>query len=145
MPMPAQPPTHAEIDLGRVAAMGLELDELADGGDRVELAAVVELADDRGRPASHYVAAIALATDLRIASTAKLELVVCAGNCQRYGALDVIEHAIPRAAAGAIALRAVTCLDRCAHAPACELRGPAGTLVLAPVTTAALDEAIAAL
>ena len=69
----------------------------------------------------------------------------CAGNCQRYGALDVLDHLVPGALAGAIALRPVTCLDRCDLAPACELRGPDGTLVVAPATAAALDEAIAAL
>ena len=130
----------------RLASMGLELEELADGGETVELKQLIELAEDRGRPASHYVAALPLATELRLAGTAPLVLKVCAGTCQRYGALDLIDHLIARAdREPRFALAPVTCLDRCDQAPACELHGGHGQLVLAPATAAALDEAIAAL
>jgi NADH:ubiquinone oxidoreductase subunit E len=44
-----------------------------------------------------------------------------------------------------VAMTPVTCLDRCDHAPAAEVHGASGQLVLAPATTANLDEAIDAL
>ncbi|HSD87198.1 MAG TPA: (2Fe-2S) ferredoxin domain-containing protein [Kofleriaceae bacterium] len=143
--LPTRSPTHEDIDPTRLASMGLELEEIADG-DVVPLPALVELAEDRGRPASHYIAAIPLATELRLAGTAPVTVKVCAGNCQRYGALDLIDHLVDRMIKGAkIAMTPVTCLDRCDHAPACEVHSAAGQLVLAPATTANLDEAIESL
>ena len=122
--------------------MGLEIEEIADG-DTVALPALIELAEDRGRPVSHYLAAIPLATELRVAGSAPLTLKVCAGTCQRYGALDLLDHLAELAMAGTkIALAPVTCLDRCDLAPACEIHGAHGQLVVAPATAATLDEAI---
>ncbi len=130
--------------MSRLSSMGLELEDIANG-DEVSLPALVDLAEDRGRPASHYLAAIPLATELKLAGTAPLEVVVCAGNCQRYGALDLLDHLVEHKAAARFHITPVTCLDRCDQVPACELRGAHGKLVLAPATKASLDEAIASL
>lgn len=122
--------------------MGLELEELAED-DQVPLAALVELAEDRGRPAGHYLAAIPLATELRVAGGAPVTVKVCAGTCQRWGALDVLDHLVARDPRGAaFAIVPVECLDRCEHAPACEVHGAHGQLVIAPATAAALDDAL---
>jgi NADH:ubiquinone oxidoreductase subunit E len=141
--LPTRSPTHEEVPLGRLAAIGLELEEIADG-DEVTLAALIELAEDRGRPASHYLAAIPLATELRLAGAAAAVTVrVCAGTCQRWGALDLLDHLAEQASNGAqLAIAPVSCLDRCDLAPACEIHGAHGQLVLAPATRAALDEAL---
>lgn len=140
--IPTRSPTHEDVDPTRLASMGLEIEEIADG-DTVALPALVELAEDRGRPVSHYLAAIPLATELRLAGNAPLQLKVCAGTCQRWGALDLLDHLAERAGNGArFVLAPVTCLDRCDHAPACEAHGPHGVLVLAPATAGSLDEAI---
>jgi NADH:ubiquinone oxidoreductase subunit E len=141
---PTRSPTHEDIDLTRLSSIGLELEDIADG-DEVPLKALVELAEDRGRPASHYLAAIPLATELRLAGTAALTVKACAGTCQRWGALDLLDHLTDRALAGKLALQPVSCLDRCDQAPAVEIHGAHGQLVLAPATTTALDEALAAL
>jgi NADH:ubiquinone oxidoreductase subunit E len=122
--------------------MGLEIEEIADG-ETVALPALVELAEDRGRPVSHYLAAIPLATELRVAGNAPLTIKVCAGTCQRWGALDILDHLADRVMRGAkVTLAPVTCLDRCDLAPACEVHGPHGQLVVAQATSKALDEAI---
>jgi NADH:ubiquinone oxidoreductase subunit E len=142
---PTRSPTHEDVPLGRLSAMGLELEEIADD-DQVELSALVEVAEDRGRPASHYLAALPLATELRLAATpgAALTVKVCAGTCQRWGSLDVLEHLVDKTRGGdtRFSIVPVECLDRCDHAPACEVHGDHGQLVLAPVTTTALDEAL---
>jgi NADH:ubiquinone oxidoreductase subunit E len=144
---PTRSPTHEDVDMGRLASMGLELEDIADG-DSVALPALVELAEDRGRPPSHYVAAITLATELKIAAASEgndspTELRICAGTCQRWGALDLIDHLVERwQKQPAFRLVPVSCLDRCDLAPACELRGAHGQLVLAPATNALLDEAL---
>ena len=137
--VPTRSPTHEDIEMRRLASMGLELEDIADG-EAVSLAALVELAEDRGRPASHYIAAIPLATELRLAGDRTLKLRVCAGTCQRYGALDLIDGLVD--ARLAADLVPVSCLDRCDNAPACELHGDHGQLVLAPATVSSVREAI---
>lgn len=149
--LPTRSPTHDDVPLARLAAIGLELEDIADG-DSVTLPALVELAEDRGRPASHYLAAIPLATELRLAPAGRLTVRVCAGTCQRWGALDVLDHLAAqlaghlagagRAAPPPFALAPVSCLDRCDQAPACEIHGAHGRLVVAPATPAALDDAL---
>ncbi|HEX2684989.1 MAG TPA: hypothetical protein VHN14_00140 [Kofleriaceae bacterium] len=142
--LPTQSPTHEEVPPGRLSAMGLEVEEIAQG-EEIALPALIELAEDRGRPPSHYLAAVALATELRVASTAPITVRVCAGTCQCWGALDLLDHLAERAAAGGFAIAPVSCLDRCDQAPACEIQGAHGTLLLAPATKTGLDEALAEL
>jgi NADH:ubiquinone oxidoreductase subunit E len=136
--LPTRSPTHEDVPLARLSAMGLELEEIADG-ETVELGKLVELAEDRGRPAGHYLAAVALATELRVAPSGTPAIRVCAGTCQRYGALELLDHL---AARGDVTIAPVSCLDRCDQAPACEVDSPDGKLVLAPATPTSLDEAI---
>jgi NADH:ubiquinone oxidoreductase subunit E len=147
--LPTRSPTHEDVPLGRLASMGLEIEDIADG-DTVALPALIELAEDRGRPVSHYLAAIPLATELRVAGDAPLTVRVCAGTCQRWGALDLLDHLVDRLrgagpATPAFAIAPVSCLDRCDLAPACEINGEHGQLVIAPATRPRLDEALAAL
>jgi NADH:ubiquinone oxidoreductase subunit E len=142
--LPTRSPTHEEVEIPRMASMGLELEDIA-VDEEIPLPALVELAEDRGRPASHYLAAIPLATELRLGGTAPLTLKVCAGNCQRYGALDLLDHLVEHKQRDAFHITPVTCLDRCDQAPACELDGAHGKLVLAPATKTSIDEALASL
>jgi NADH:ubiquinone oxidoreductase subunit E len=140
--VPTRSPTHEDVPMARLASMGLELDEIAEEGE-VTLPALVELAEDRGRPPSHYLAALPLATELALRANAGVEVRVCAGNCQRYGALDLLDHLVERATAGgSLSIRPVECLDHCDSAPACELHGAHGKLVIAPATASAIDEAL---
>jgi NADH:ubiquinone oxidoreductase subunit E len=139
--LPVRSPTHADVEPSRLASMGLELEEIADG-ETVALPALIELAEDRGRPASHYLAAIPLATELRLEAPARVVVRVCAGTCQRYGTLDLLDHLARGAGPGRFSIAPVACLDRCDQAPACEVHGEHGRLVLAPATAASLDEAL---
>jgi NADH:ubiquinone oxidoreductase subunit E len=138
--IPTRSVTHEEVDPARLASMGLELEDIADG-ETIALPDLIELAEDRGRPASHYLAAIPLATELKLAGDAALTVKVCAGNCQRWGALDLLDHLVGKN----VTIAPVSCLDRCDHAPAVEVHGAHGQLVLAPATTASLDEALGSL
>ncbi|MEO8844170.1 MAG: hypothetical protein ABI591_03035 [Kofleriaceae bacterium] len=141
MKTPTRSPTHADVDLSRLSAMGLEIEDIAHDGE-VDLPSLVILAEDRGRPVSHYLAAIPLTDDLHVAGEGAV-LKICAGSCQQWGALDLLEHAVERWQQRAhFKLVPVACLDRCDQAPACELHGDHGQLVLAPATAAALDEAL---
>jgi NADH:ubiquinone oxidoreductase subunit E len=150
--LPTRSPTHEDVPIGRLSSMGLEIEEIGDG-EEVALPALIELAEDRGRPVSHYLAAIPLATELRLAPAAAITVRVCAGTCQRWGALDLLDHLVDRLtarltarpASSAFAIAPVSCLDRCDLAPACEIHGDHGQLVVAPATRARLDEALDAL
>jgi NADH:ubiquinone oxidoreductase subunit E len=139
---PTRSPTHEDIELRRLASMGLELEEIAED-EQVNVKALAELAEDRGRPASHYLAAIPLATELKVATSAGPTVRVCAGTCQRYGSLDLLDHLVERhLRSQSFTITPVECLDRCDQAPAVEVHSPAGNLVLAPATPATLDEAL---
>ncbi|MBA3454296.1 MAG: (2Fe-2S) ferredoxin domain-containing protein, partial [Deltaproteobacteria bacterium] len=82
-------------------------------------------------------------TDLRIGPEAATSVRVCVGTCQRYGALDMLDHLVERwRKAKGFVIAPVSCLDQCDLAPACEIHGAHGKLVIAPTTTAALDEAL---
>jgi hypothetical protein len=152
MPSPNRSPTHEDVPPAVLAKLALDLDEAVDenGGAPLPHATLVDLAGDRGKPVSQYYAASVLATDVEIAATHPVTMVFCAGVCQRWGALDCVDHAAARreerAAAGQplfdIAVR--TCLDKCEHAPVCELRTPDGTSTISQTTSAKIDEALAA-
>ena len=94
MKTPTRSPTHADVELSRLSAMGLEVEDIADDGE-VTIPALVELAEDRGRPVSHYLAAIPLGDDVHVAGTGPV-LKICAGSCQQWGALDLLDHVVER-------------------------------------------------
>lgn len=127
---PNRSPTHRDIDMTRLANLGLEVEELAEAGELTP-DRMIALGEEQGKPASHYYAAVALATELEL-PTAPVTAVFCAGKCQSWGALDAIESAIAtwEKQPGAFAIGVRTCLDKCFDAPVCELRTPSGTATL---------------
>ena len=140
--IPTRSPTHEDVPIARLASMGMELEEIA-VDEAVDIEALAELAEDRGRPASHYLAAVSLATELRVGPDAPLAVKVCVGTCQRYGALDMLDHLVDRwRRAKGFVITPVSCLDQCDQAPACEIHGAHGKLAIAPMTTTNLDEAL---
>ncbi|MFT3699560.1 MAG: hypothetical protein QM831_40810 [Kofleriaceae bacterium] len=140
MKKPTRSPTHADIDATRLASMGLELEDVAEDGV-VTLKAMTEHAEDRGRPVSHYLAALTMNDDVKLEQRSGTIVKICAGSCQQWGALDLLEHLASRNAN----MLPVACLDRCDQAPACELHGDHGVLVIAPATAKSVDDALAEL
>jgi len=152
-PQPAQPPTHAVLDLDRLMKLGVAVENAAERAGTAELSAELleELADDLGVPASHLYAAAAMTTDLRFARTDAVAFVCCAGGCQGWGSLDRIDQllALRRARAEAglpgFDVLARNCLDRCAQAPAVLADTGAGTALISPATGERLGDAVAEL
>ena len=144
---PNRSPTHREIDPARLAKLGLDVEELAEAGP-ITPDRVLTLAAEQGKEPSQYYAAVALATEVEL-PTAPITAVFCVGVCQGWGALELVDRAALtwEKKPGRFAIGVRSCLDRCEHAPACELRTPDGTAVLAPATpdqlAAALDDVIA--
>jgi NADH:ubiquinone oxidoreductase subunit E len=144
--VPTRSPTHHEIDYGKLAGLGLDLDDVADGGE-VTLAKLVEVAEDRGRPASHYLAGLALASEYQLVTpAAPVTVIACAGKCQSWGALDCLDHLVDALAAkpGRFRLAVRSCLDKCDHAAVVQIDSPAGTVVVTEASPRKLDEALAA-
>ncbi len=149
MKVPSRSPTHLDVELHKLAALGLEVEELAEDGPDgqvVTLPAVVELAEDRGKPVSHYLAALALSDDVALAKSPRPgapTVRACAGSCQQWGALDLLEHLATRwTKAATFSIVPVGCLDRCDRAAVCIVDSGDGTLVIEEATPAKLDEAL---
>lgn len=130
MNTPNRSTTHREVDMTRLAGLGLEIEELAEQGP-VSPDRVIALAEEQGKPASHYYAAVALATEVEL-PTAPVTAVFCVGKCQSWGALDCVEAAVGawEQRGGGFAIAVKSCLDRCVEAPVVQLRTPAGTALL---------------
>lgn len=141
--VPTRSPSHREVEPARLAALGLEVEDLADGAP-IGPAALLELAQDRGRPVSHYYAGATLGADVEFEVSHPSQVIVCAGKCQQWGALDVIDRVAeiwertPR-----FDLVTRQCLDRCDQAAVCEVRTPDGNVVLTQATPDAVAAALA--
>ena len=143
--VPTRSPTHTDIDYGKLSSLGLDVEEIAKG-DEVALADLIVLAEDQGKPVGHFLAAIPLATELRVKAEGPLVVKVCAGACQKWGALELLDHLVARwEKRHDLSIRPVSCLDRCDQAAACEIDGPHGNLVVPAATKQSLDEALDAL
>ena len=142
---PTRSPTHRDIDMAKLAGLGLDLEDIAEDG-AVTLPALIDLAEDRGRPPSHYLAGLALASELQLAGgTGPVTITACAGKCQSWGALDCLDHLVDkwRDKPGAFALAVRSCLDRCEHAAVVTVETPDGTAVIDRASPEKLDEALA--
>jgi hypothetical protein len=140
---PNRSTTHREIDMNKLAGLGMEVEELAEGGP-VTPDRLLAYAEEQGKPPSHYYAAVALATEVELPS-APVTAVFCAGKCQSWGALDAIDRAAAEweKRGGGFAIGVRTCLDKCEEAPVCELRTPSGTATLLRVKPEQISEALA--
>jgi hypothetical protein len=128
-----------------VAKLALELEDAAvvrDGS--LSHDDVISLASAIGEPVSHCYAASVLA-DVRINETHADKLVFCVGACQRWGALDCIDHSVKRLAERAavghprFAIGVRQCLDRCDQAPVCEVLTSKGKQLITEADPSRLD------
>lgn len=142
--IPNRSTTHRDLEMTRLAGLGMEIEELAEDGPLTP-ERVIALAEEQGKPPSHYYVAVALASDA-VLPEAPITAVFCAGKCQSWGALDCIDAAATAYEKhGGFAIGVRQCLDKCFDAPVCEIRTPDGTATLLRAkpseVTAALREA----
>lgn len=144
---PNRSPTHRDVDMNRLAGLGMEVEELAEAGP-LTTDRLLRYAEEQGKPVSHYYAAVALATECALPEDAPVTAVFCAGKCQSWGALDAIDAAalVWEKRGGGFAITVRSCLDKCEDAAVCQLRTPSGTATLVRVkpddVTAALEESL---
>lgn len=135
-----------ELDFARLNKLALAIEEVADD-DQISLSALRELADDNNQELSHYVAAVALCTELRWTAPQAVVARVCVGNCQKSGAISIIDKITDElgrdpALAKLVTLSSSACLKQCEQAPACEIVSPHGNAMLAPTTAVAIVAAL---
>ena len=53
---PNRSPTHRDVDMNRLAGLGMEVEELAEGGP-LTTDRLLRYAEEQGKPVSHYYAA----------------------------------------------------------------------------------------
>jgi hypothetical protein len=149
--VPTRSPTHRDLEIDRLAALGMEVEELAEEqGGPIDVQAMLDLAADRGKPVSHFYAGAALAAEVELATGRNAAVIVCAGKCQAYGALPLLDRAAElweerkdgKLPLFDIAVR--SCLDRCDQAAVCEVRGPGGSAVITEANPTKLAEGLAA-
>ena len=148
-PVPSRPATHGSLDLTQLMRLGGEVEEALNmaGDDALDVALLEDLAGDLGVPISHLFAAAALTTQLPFAQGDGPAFTVCAGGCQRWGALPVLEALVVererRAQAGepTFEIHAKRCLDQCDKAAVVAVRTQHGTGLLAEVTPESAREA----
>lgn len=135
-----------ELDFARLNKLALAIEDVA-SDDQISLAALRELADDNNQELSHYVAAVALCTELRWTAPQTVVAKICVGNCQKSGAIALIDKvtvALDRdpALAKLVTVSSSACLKQCEQAPACEIASPHGNAMLAPTTADAIIAAL---
>ncbi len=135
-----------ELDFARLNKLALAIEEVADN-DQISLAALRELADDNNQELSHYVAAVALCTELVWAAPQAITARICVGNCQKSGAIAIIDRVTAEldrdvALAKLVTVSSSACLKQCEQAPACEIVSPHGNAMLAPTTAEAIVAAL---
>ena len=138
-------PTHAEVPSTTTAKLALALEDASDnGGSSLAHGDLLAVARESGERISHCYAASLLA-DVKLSEASPVQLVFCVGACQRWGALDCIDHAAERlhelTAKGRphFDIRVRQCLERCEKAAVCEVRTPEGTQVLTETDASKLD------
>jgi len=146
--VPTRSPTHRDIEFSKLASLTVEVEDAA-GGEPLTPDQMLDLAQDRGRPVSHYYAAAALGAEVELAVSHPVQAVFCAGKCQSWGALDNLDRAAElweRRRDAKLPLFDIVsrhCLDRCDQAAVCEIRTPDGTAVLTKATPAQVEAALA--
>lgn len=144
--------THSSMDMATTMRMAGEIEDLATDG-QVSASEIEDLATDLGVPAAKLYAGLGMTPALALKLEHAVQVVVCTGACQNYGALPCVtrlleirqdreEEDLP-----AFDLVPRHCLNRCENGPVIEIRSADGTAVLVDsspdLAEAAIDELFA--
>lgn len=112
-------PTHPAIELDEVLRLVREISQSVESAQAIDEATVERLATELEVPNSHVYAAACMHPNLRFERKEEVSFVVCAGGCQQFGALPLLErlHELrkDRSAAGqrSFDIEPRRCLDHC--------------------------------
>jgi NADH:ubiquinone oxidoreductase subunit E len=143
---PNRPPTHIPLEFARLMKLASRVQEAAEDGV-ITAGSIDELASDVGVDRAHLYAASVLCEEIEIQRAHEIQLVVCTGGCQQWGALQRIEELLSARDDRRLGLDIVprACLNRCDHAPTIEAHTPDGVALLPAATGSELGAALAEL
>ena len=147
---PPRPPTHKAGDLAKLMSHGIDLEAYAQDGF-LSHDALERFASDEGIALKEAYAAAAYNPSLRFELREDVQLVVCVGACQQWGAMDVVDHLIGekerRGAADLPSYDIMTrsCLNACDHAPMVALQSVDGATGLTRATKESVNAALRSL
>ncbi len=133
--------------MARLSRWAADIDNIAIDGV-VTSDALINLAAELGTGTENLYAALVTSEITLENSGEKIQFEICAGGCQQWGALPILEHLIDirmdRIDDGepAFAIVAKACLNQCSAAPAVFLVSPQGRALLPAATIEHIDEAI---
>ena len=140
--------THPVIDAARLMDIANQVDEMmADMGEsELTPELVQDLADDIGTRESFVYAAVAAFSHLPCDASDELRVSMCVGNCQRFGALELLDKVLSvhgkRRFEGkaSFGINVLSCMDRCDEGPIVKFQTPDGVAGMTLVSMEDLDE-----
>ncbi len=132
---PSRVPSHKAADHRRLMKIGSDLEDIATGGT-LSFNDIDSYSMEQGVPHGLLYAAAAMTTDLTFATDSEHIISVCAGNCQQWGALPLIDMLCDLRVSRqdneqpVFSIVAVPCLDQCKKAPAIVGATPSGKALL---------------
>jgi hypothetical protein len=138
--------THKAIGFDKLMRMAADVEDEADEG-KISAEVMSDLSADRGIPEEKLYAALGM-SPTELALEHDVQVLVCTGGCQEYGALDCVKELLrtrdQRMDDGLPAYDVVPrhCLNRCMQAPIVEFRTPDGVGVLPDATPASVAGAL---
>jgi NADH:ubiquinone oxidoreductase subunit E len=140
--------THPVLDVSRLMDIAGQVDEMmADMGEsELTPELVQDLADDIGTRESFVYAAVAAFSDLACDASDELRVSMCVGNCQRFGALELLDKVLAvngkRRFEGKpnFGVTALSCMDRCDDGPIVRFHTPDGVAGMTLVSMDDLEE-----
>lgn len=139
--------THKGMDMPTIMRMAGEIEDLADGG-QVSASAIEDHAVDLGIPPAKLYAGLGMTPALALTLEHAVQMIVCTGGCQDYGALPCLSRLLDlrqdRLDEGLPAFDVVPrhCLNRCESGPVLEVRSADGTAVIVDATPALMESTV---
>lgn len=131
--------THKSIPMDKLMRLTGEVEDIGEDGF-VSAEAIDDLSAEQGVPREKLYAALGMSGGVQLKLESKIQIAVCTGGCQEYGALPCVSELLDVREdlqdEGSEAFDVVPkhCLNRCESAAVVELRTPDGTAVLASAT-----------
>ena len=133
--------THKGMAMDKLMRLAAEIEDIAEGGV-VTAEAIDDLSADRGVPREKFYAALGMCFNVQLKLESEIQIAVCTGGCQEYGALECVSELLDiredrlEEEASAFDVIPKPCLNRCQNASVLELRTPDGTAVVGDATPA---------
>ena len=131
--------THKAMPMDKLMRLAGDVEDIGEDGF-VSAEAIDDLSADQGVPREKLYAGLGMSGSTQLKIESKIQVAVCTGGCQEYGALECVSELLDiredLLEEGSEAFDVVPrhCLNRCESAAVLELRTPDGTAVVAGAT-----------